>query len=185
MARVDALDHLGVTFPKPDPHVERRVEAGRRALAHVCVKGAQVAEVRDLVGGVDQDRALAAGFDLVAVVLLPRLIRLDVLVLGHGFDEIAHARAECLLDLVERRVGVLDDVVEEGRGKELLVVVSGRVKQPGQLGRMVDVGRAVALALLALVRLAGELVGLPGKARAGEELWLCSSTGPPSVCAAA
>ena len=170
-ARMDALDHLRVTFPQADPHVEGRVEARRSALADVRVERAQVAEVRHLVGGVDEDGALPARFDLIAVMLLAPLIRLDVLVLGHRIHQLANPGAEGFLDLVERDVRVLDDVVEERGGQDLLVVVARLVEQPGELRWMPYVGRAVALPLLALVRLAGELVRLVGKARAGEELW--------------
>ena len=121
---MNALDHLGVALPQAHPDVERRVEARRGALADVRVEGAQVAKVRHLVRGVDEDGALSARLDLVAVVLLAALVRLDVLVLGHRLDQLVDPGAERLLDLVERRVGVLDDVVEERRGQDLLVVVA-------------------------------------------------------------
>ena len=166
-----ALDHLGIAFPQAHANVERRVELRRGALADALVEGAQVAEVGDLVRRVDEDGPLAPRFDLVAVVLLPALVGLDVLVLRHRLDEVVDLGAERLLDLLERRVGVLDHVVEERRGQDLLVVVARGMEQSRQLRGVVDVGRAVALPLLALVGLAGELVRRPGKPRAVKELW--------------
>ena len=75
MTGMDALDHLGVALPEADPDVERGVEARSGTFAHVRVEGAQVAQVGHLVGGVDEDRALPAGLDLIAVMILARARR--------------------------------------------------------------------------------------------------------------
>jgi hypothetical protein len=67
----------------------------------------------------------------------------DRLVFSHTSDELCDLLAEPTLNLDDVRVGVLDHVVQERRGDDLLGE-SSLVKQGGDRDRMLDLGIAVA-----------------------------------------
>ena len=100
----------------------------------------------DVVAGGDEHLAEGLGLGGRAVV--------DLLQLGDAVDEIADLLAELLAHLIERHVGVLDGVVEQGgRQGRGLRAEFGEDQRHGE--RMRDV-RLAALAHLAAVRGLGE-----------------------------
>ena len=99
-----------------------------------CIESAHVVQP---IGQLDEDDAdvLGHGQEHLADVLgllLFMAVGADLGQLGHAVDELRHFRPEALLDVVEREVRVLGDVVQEGGG-------DGGVVQ-AQLGT--DEGRA-------------------------------------------
>ena len=156
---------LPLELVDPEPVRERCIDLERLlALLHLLLL-AQVldrAHVVQAVGELDQDHAhvLRHRDDHLAVVLSLRLLaalELNPRQLGDALDELRDLVAELGSHLLDVRVGVLDDVVQERRSDRLLV-------QP-QLGtdlrgapRMVDELLAGA-ALLSLVCGRGEAEG--------------------------
>ena len=110
----DALDHLEVAAPELDPDVQRGAEAPGDVLAGAAVDAAHVAQVGELVGGVEPNGLLPGGLDLVAVLVLSPLIADGVLVLGHRLDQLDDGRLEPLPQFIEADRCVLDDVVQQG-----------------------------------------------------------------------
>ena len=150
-----------------EPVRERRVDLHRLArLVVAALLGRQRRErphVVQPVGELDEDDADVLGHrdeHLAQVVglLLGERLELDLAELGDAVDEVGDLVAEALADLVERDVGVLDDVVQQ-RGLERGGVQVQLGEDERDLERVVD-ERLAALAHLALVRLPGELVGL-------------------------
>ena len=114
------------------------------------------------VGELDDQHAQVAGHGDEHLAHRRRLLRLpgvelDALELGDAVDDGGDLRPEVLLHVAERDLGVLDRVVEEGRGDGDLVEPDvGDDAGHGQ--RVVDVALAAG-AELAAVRLGGDLVG--------------------------
>ena len=126
------------------PALERPV--GRRARGH----GPQVAR---LVRQLEQLGARAARRRVHNLQALALRLGQRLVVGGLG-DQARHVLAERRRDLRQRRVGVLDDVVEEGRGDEARILPTRRLgHQVGDLGQMVEVGLG-GIALAALMRVA-------------------------------
>ena len=150
-----------------EPVRERRVDLERLLrllhlllLAEVLDRAHVVEPVREL----DQDHAdvLRHRDDHLAVVLGLRLLarlELDARQLRDAVDELGDLVAELVLDLVERRLGVLDDVVQERGGDRLLVEPQAREDERHPV-RVVDEVLAGA-PLLPLVRVRREEKGAP------------------------
>ena len=106
------------------------------------------------VGELHQDHADVVDHrqqHLAEVLRLPLLARreLNRAELGHPFDDVRDVGAEQLLDPLDRRLGVLDDVVEETGGDRDDVELHVR-EQVGDLERVHQVGLA-GMADLSLV----------------------------------
>ena len=140
-----------------EPVGERRVDVerlggdARPALVRHVVEGAEVVEP---VGQLDEHHPDVArhGDDELAHVLGLRLfarLELQLGELGQAANEEGDLVSELGLDLVQRRVGVFDRVVKEGRAEavDIELEVGG---DAGNLDRVDDVGVA-ALALLPLM----------------------------------
>ena len=96
----------------------------------------------EAVGELDEDDAdvLRHRDDHLAVVLglgLLARLELDAGQLRHAVDELRDLFAELFLHVVERRLGVLDDVVEKRSGDRLLVELQARKDQRDAV-RVVD-----------------------------------------------
>ena len=144
---------------------ERRVDLERLTRLLVLLLLAEVLDrphVVQAVGELDEDdpRVVRHRDDHLAVVLglsLLAALEVDPRQLRDAFDEPRDLVAELRAHLLDRRVGVLDDVVQERRGQGRVVSV-----QAGEdAGDAERVGDEVfsASAVLALVRAAGERVG--------------------------
>ena len=133
LARVERLEREVFELPlhlvDPEPVRERRVHLERLArLLHLLLLAEVLdrPEVVEPVGELDEDDPEVLGHrqDHLPVVLrlglLPAL-EADARQLRDAVDELRDLVAELGLDVVERGVGVLDDVVEQRRGDRLVV----------------------------------------------------------------
>ena len=110
---------------------ERRVDLERLArLLHLLLAAPVLgrAHVVEPVGELDQDdpRVVRHRHDHLPVVLglgLLAALEADPRQLGDALDQVRDVGAELAADVVDRRLGVLDDVVEERGGDRLLVEV--------------------------------------------------------------
>jgi len=102
------------------------------------------------------------------VLALARPEVADVVVLGESGHELGDPIAESGLDLVRRHLRVLDDVVEQ-RGGDDLVAEPGIVEQTGHRDRMGDVRRPVVLAQLPLVSIGCQPMGGADEVRSDRE----------------
>ena len=137
LARVQRLEREVLELPlhlvDAEPVRERRVDLERLLrLLHLLL----LAEVLDRahvvqpVGELDQDHADVLGHrdDHLPVVLglgLLARLELDARQLRDAVDELRDLVAELVANVVERRVGVLDDVVQQRGGDRLLVELAG------------------------------------------------------------
>src|SRR4051794_22008433 len=112
----------------------------------------QLVRLDDLVGGEHGDDLVARRLDAPAELRLALLVVGDRLVLAQRADHPGDGRAERLAQLVERDAALLDDVVQQPGGDDL-VAVAGGVQQQRDLERVQDERRAVRRAPLAGVRL--------------------------------
>src|SRR4051812_16621523 len=129
---------------------------------------AQLARLGELVGRVDGERVGPRRLDLSPQRRLARAVAGDRRVLGDGGDERGRALAEARAHVVERRVGLLDDVVQEPRGHHV-VLAAAPDEQRGDLERVQQEGRLVGVAPLRTVPGRGERGGLlEVRAPAGE-----------------
>ena len=149
LARVEDLEREVLELPlervDPEPVRERRVDLERLLrLLHLLL----LAEVLDRphvvepVGELDQDDPHVLGHrdDHLPVVLRLRLLaalELDPRQLRDALDELGDLGAELGAELVELRLGVLDDVVEE-RGRDRLLVEVQLGADPRDAPRVVD-----------------------------------------------
>ena len=139
---------------QPLAGVEPRPPAGRGARPRHPV--AQLENLRDLVGGEQQRGVVARATHLLAQRELALAVVADLRVVADGTHERRDDRAEARGQLFDAHGRVLDDVVQEAGGDEL--VGAARVaQQPPHLDRMLDERRTVAVAALARVRARGEV----------------------------
>ena len=94
---------------------------------------------------------------------------LDRGVVGDGRDQPGDLGAEAPLELLDAGVGVLQHVVEDSGGDDL-VRVAGLVQQAGHLRGMGEERRRVGVARLALVPPGGEGERVAGQRRAIDEV---------------
>src|SRR3954469_1617622 len=135
------------------------------------VRGAdepELARLDDLVGGEHDDDLVARRLDPPAELGLALLVVADRLVLAQRGDHPGDARPERLAQLVECDAALLDDVVQQPRGDDL-VAVAGAVQQQRDLERVHDERGAVGLALLGGVRLDRTRRGARRHRQAGDE----------------
>ena len=174
LPRVERLERDVLELPlqlvDAEPMCERPVDVERLArLLHLRLAAPVLerAHVVEPVGQLDEDDPHVAGHreDHLAVVLRLRVLaalEADAGQLRDALDELGDLVAELVAHLLDRDLGVLDDVVHE-RGRDRLVVEPQLGADLGGAERVVDEVLARA-ALLALVRLGGE-----GE-RAGQQL---------------
>jgi hypothetical protein len=161
LARMEGLEgevlELGLERVDAEPVRERRVDLERLArLLHLLLTAPVLdrAHVVQPVGELDQDHAHVVGHgdDHLAVVLrlgVLAALEADAGQLRDALDELGDLVAELVPHLLDRDVGVLDDVVEE-RGRDRLVVEVQLGADLGRTERVVDEVLARA-ALLTLV----------------------------------
>ena len=175
------LLELVLDLAHPEPVGDRRVDVARLlrdlepALLGQVVQRPHVVEP---VGQLDEDHADVVDHrqqHLAEVLGLPLLARreLDRAELGHALDHVGHVRSEQLLNALDRRLRVFDDVVEEaGRdGHDVELHVREEVRH---LER-VDQVRLPGVADLSLVLEGGEDVRPP------QQLDVCVGIGGPNL----
>ena len=167
------LLELVLDLAHPEPVGDRRVDVARllrdldAALLRQVVQRPHVVQP---VGELDQDDADVVHHrqqHLAEVLRLPLLARRerDRAQLGDPFDDVGDVGAEQLLDPLDRRLRVLDDVVEEpGGDRDDVELHVG--EQVGDLERVDEVGLA-RMADLSLVLEGGEDVGPPQQVDVG------------------
>ncbi len=166
LARVQRLEREVLELPlhlvDAEPVRERRVDLERLLRLLDLLLLAEVldrAHVVQPVGELDQDDAdvLRHRDDHLPVVLglsvLPRL-ELAARQLRDAVDEVRDLVTELLTNVRERRLRVLDDVVEERRGQRLIVELQAGEDQRHPVGVMDEV--LPGTALLPFVRARGE-----------------------------
>ena len=161
------LLELVLDLAHPEPVGDRRVDVARllRDLdAALLGQVVQRPHVVEPVGELHEDDADVVHHrqqHLAEVLRLPLLARRerDRAELRHPFDDVRDVGAEELLDPLDRRLGVLDDVVEQagGDGDDVQLHVG---EQVGDLERVDEVGLA-GVAHLSLVLEGREDVGPP------------------------
>ncbi len=92
-------------------------------------------DVGQLVGAVDRQRLAVGGGDPFAVLGLALAVGLDRFVVGQRPDQAGDLVAELLAQLLERRLGVLDHVVQQRRRQHLVAeAVRARAAPPPAIG---------------------------------------------------
>ena len=159
---------LPLDLPDAEPMRQRRVDLhrlARDALLLLRRQGLERPHVVQPVGELDDHDADVLGHghehlpDVLGLLLLHRPGAAELAQLRDAVDEARHLAAEALLDVGEREVGVLGDVVEQ-RGRQRLRVHLERGEVVGHRDRMRDV-RLAGAAQLALVGGDGRLVRAP------------------------
>ena len=108
---------------------------------------AELADLGDLVGGVDGEAVAPGQPHAVAHVVLARLLVGDRGVVAHAGDEVAHRRPEALGQLGSLRGGVLEHVMQHRRGDDVIGIALAP-QQRRHLDRMYEERRAVGKAPL-------------------------------------
>ena len=114
----------------------------------------QLPRLGHLVGGEYGQRLVAGGPHLLAQRGLAGRVADDVLVLGDRDHEIGDVVAELLAQVLAVDAGLLDDVVQDARGDDV-VGRAGLLQQQGNLDRMGDERRSVDPASLSRVGAGG------------------------------
>jgi hypothetical protein len=130
--------------------------------------GAQLAGLGDLVGGEDRHRLRAVAGDLLAQRGLALGVVGDRRVVAEDLDEVGDPVAEALADVLGRGVGVLDEVVQQAGGDDL-VVEAPVAQEHGDLQRVQDERREVGVAALPAVQVLRVRVGLARQREVGDE----------------
>ena len=124
--------------------------AARVRLASGCRAQAQLADLRELVGGKQDQRLLARASNLLAQRGLALLVSRDVLILADGEHERGDSAAEALAQVGGDHVGLLDRVVQNA-GRYQVVRRADGVEQRGDLERVLDERGAIHPAPLPIV----------------------------------
>ena len=126
-------------------------DAQALVLAHV-IEGAHVVQP---VGELDQENADVLGDREQQLAQVFRLLSLlgdevELLQLGQSLDQLAHFRSEEIVDLLAGSAGILDRVVQQGRGDRGLVHVHVG-EDRGDFERMREIGVARGALLVAML----------------------------------
>ena len=176
LLRLEVLERevleLPLDLPHAEPMRERRVDLHRLARDALLLLRRQVLEgahVVQPIGELDDHDPHVLGHghehlsDVLGLLLLHRPGAAELRELRDAVDELRHLAAEALLDVGEREVGVLGDVVEQRGGQGLRVHLQRR-EVVGHRDRMRDV-RLAGASKLALVRGDRRLVGAADQRR--------------------
>jgi hypothetical protein len=131
--------------------LELALSVGLRAERWIAMQSApELAHLRQLVSGVNHGHVPVGVLDLIAQRLLALTCICDLVILGQAAHEPCDVAAKPHVDLLDRRLGLLQRVVQN-RSCGNLVATVARAQQRRDLKRMQDERRAVGTARVRVV----------------------------------